>query len=91
MKKFYITPKQMCRLYIYISNHGEMKTTMLWKDGFGCIYESHDKLIRFFWSFKYKEDFNAYVISGPNNALVEKWLEKLLKIKRVIGNDYRIE
>lgn len=89
MKKFYITPKQMCRLYIYVSHYGNMKTTMLWKDGFGCVYESMDKSIRFFWSFKYKGD--AYVVSSPNNEIIEKWLEKILKHKQILGKDYRIE
>ena len=90
MKKFHITPKQMCRLYIYISHHGNMKTTMLWKDGFGCVYETDNKLI--FWSFKYKEEYKAYVVSSSHISVIEKWLERLLKkIKHVIGNDYRIE
>ena len=89
MKKFYITPKQMCRLYIYISHHGKMRTTMLWKDGFGCVYEYNDKLN--FWSFKYKEDYKAYVVSGPNRSAAERWLERLLNTKNVVGSDYRIE
>ena len=90
MKKFYIGPKQMCKLYIYITGQRNIVNTILWKDGFSAVFESRDKSVRSHWRFKYKEDIGAYEISSTNNY-IEKWVENLIRNKKVIGDDYRIE
>ena len=90
MKKFYITPKQMCKLYIYITGHKNIVNTILWRDGFSAVFESNDKLIRSFWSFKYKENIKAYQVSSTNKY-IEKWVENLIKNKNIVGDNFKIE
>ena len=90
MKKFYITPKQMCKLYIYITGQKNITNTILWKDGFSAVFESNDRLLRSYWRFKYQEDSGAYEVSS-NNKYIEKWVEKLIKHKKIIGDNYKIE
>ena len=80
----------MCKLYIYITGHRNISNTILWKDGFTAVFESNDKLIKSFWSFKYKEDSKSYQISS-NNKYIETWVENLIKNKKIIGDNYKIE
>ena len=80
----------MCKLYIYIAGHKNIVNTILWKDGFTAVFESNDKLIRTHWNFKYKEDTKAYQVSSTNKH-VEKWVERLIRHKKIVGDNYKIE
>ena len=85
-----MTPKQMWKLYIYITSQKNITNTILWRDGFSAVFKSNDKLIKSYWRFKYQENSGAYEVSS-NNKYIEKWVEKIIKYKKIIGDNYKIE
>jgi len=91
MKKFYITPKQMCKLYIYISSKvNNITKTGLWKNGFKAVIESVDGITKIYWSFLYDKNNKCFRVSS-SSPLVEKWVESVIRKKNIIGDNYKIE